>query len=273
MRASGQRSDERAGGHAVALSGHPAAGRLLAGTSGFAYPAWAPRFYPPGQRARDLLPYYATRLPACELNNTFYQRPTTARVAGWLAATPADFRFAAKAQRGASLRSTLRDPNESVTWLTEPLRLFGDRLGAVLFRVPAAVGVDLGRLDALLGAWPGDLPLVLEFENPSWNIDEVHARLRSAGAVLCATERPEDDDPPAIRLTGPFLYLRLRRHDYAPAAVDAWADRIVPFLAAGHDVFAFFRHDEVGRAPELAEALRSAAESRLAGSGTPDEVR
>ncbi|MBA2315496.1 MAG: hypothetical protein H0V87_08915, partial [Chloroflexi bacterium] len=51
------------------------------------------------------------------------------------------------------------------------------------------------------------------------------------------------------------------------------ADRIVPFLAAGHDVFAFFRHDEVGRAPELAEALRSAAESRLARSATPDEGR
>ena len=51
-------------------------GRLYAGTSGFAYPGWAPRFYPPSLRGPSLLPHYASRLPAVELNNTFYARPT-----------------------------------------------------------------------------------------------------------------------------------------------------------------------------------------------------
>jgi len=47
-------------------------------------------------------------------------------------------------------------------------------------------------------------------------------------------------------VTGPHLYLRLRRTAYEPDEVTAWADRITPFLAAGHDAFVFFRHDETG---------------------------
>ena len=37
-------------------------GTLRVGTSGFAYPAWAPTFYPPGLRGEDLLRAYAERL-------------------------------------------------------------------------------------------------------------------------------------------------------------------------------------------------------------------
>ena len=80
-------------------------GRLYVGTSGFAYPGWSPRFYPPGLKGDALLRHYASRLPAVELNNTFYQRRPTSKVATWVAATPADFRFSVKAQRGGSWRA------------------------------------------------------------------------------------------------------------------------------------------------------------------------
>jgi uncharacterized protein YecE (DUF72 family) len=241
-------------------------GLLRVGTSGFAYPGWVPRFYPTGARAADFLGHYASRFPACELNNTFYQQPSPAKVAAWLAATPASFRFAVKAQRGGSMRALLNDPTESVPWLTAPLRAFGERLGAVLFRIPANVRVDVGRLQAVLDAWPRDVPLVVEAQDPSWRDDDVHRRLADARATLCASELPEDPEPPTIRVTGPFLYLRLRRHDYEPAAIDAWADRLVPFLEAGQDVYAFFRHDESGRATELAAALEASVAARLGAS-------
>jgi len=195
------------------------AGRLFVGTSGFAYPAWTPRFYPAGLAARDLLSYYGGRFPAVELNNTFYARPNAAKVAAWLAATPPDFRFAVKAQRGASMRALLTDPVGSVPWLTEPLAAFGERLGAVLYRVPANVRRDDERLAALLGRWPRDLPLCLEFQDPSWLVDETFAALAQAGATLCATDLPDTDDEPTIRRTGAFLYLRLRRHAYPDAAL------------------------------------------------------
>lgn len=238
------------------------AGQLRVGTSGFSYPGWSPRFYPPGVTAPEFLPYYAARLDACELNNTFYRRPGASLVRAWVAATPADFRFCAKAQRGASLRAIGGDPG-AVAWLSEPFRAFGDRLGSVLLRVPEAVrrdpsGASDTRLAALLAAWPPEIPLAADFQDPSWQVDEVFGLLAGAGAVLCATELPEDPDPPTIRVTGPFLYVRLRRHEYSDDALQAWAARLIPFLDAGHDVYAFFRHDESGRAPEFAAALRDA---------------
>ena len=270
-------------------------GRLLVGTSGFSYPDWAPRFYPEGTRAADRLAAYAGRLPAVELNATFRRRPTASAIRGWVRATPPDFRFAVKAQRGSAVRALFGDPAASVAWLTEPLPEFGERLGTVLFRVPAEirrdgpwvngeVAVADARLAALLAAWPRSIPLVVELQDRSWHVDETFAALRAAGAVLCITELPPEGDegatpepgagperpgnrrglvgappqpqPPVVRRTGSFLYLRLRRHDYTGDEVEAWAQRIEPFLAAGDDVYAFFRHDPVGRAGELALELK-----------------
>ena len=152
-------------------------GRLYAGTSGFAYPGWAPRFYPAGIRASDLLAHYAGRLPAVELNNTFYQSPSESKVATWLAATPDGFRFSVKAQRGGSWLAMGGSPDAGLPWLTDPYRRFGDRLGTVLFRIPDNVRRDDDRLGAMLEAWPRDLPLTVEFGDPSWAVDET-GRLR-----------------------------------------------------------------------------------------------
>lgn len=236
-------------------------GRLYAGTSGFAYPDWAPRFYPSGLRGDALLPHYASQLPAVELNNTFYQQPSATKVATWLAATPATFRFSVKAQRGGSWRG-FAEPTPGLPWLTDPYRAFGERLGTVLFRVPDGSRRDDERLVRFLEAWPSDLPLTIEFQDASWHVDETFTALAAAGAALCTTELPEDDVPPTIRRTGPFLYLRLRRHDYDASELEAWAARIEPFLADGLDAFVFFRHDPVGRGPELALALRETVGDR-----------
>ena len=231
-------------------------GRLYVGTSGFAYPGWIPRFYPTGLRASGFLAHYASRLPAVELNNTYYASPTATKVAAWVDATPDDFRFAVKAQRGGSFRALQADPAAAVPWLTGPYRAFGERLGTVLFRVPDGVRRDDAKLAAMLAVWPADLPLTMEFQDPSWHVDETFAALAGVGAALCATELPEDSEPPTLRRTGPFLYLRLRRHDYDERDLAAWAARLEPFLAAGDDAFVFFRHDEAGRGAELAVAFR-----------------
>lgn len=147
------------------------------------------------------------------------------------------------------------DPDPGLPWLTEPYRRFRDRLGTVLFRVPDTMARDDRRLAAMLAAWPPTVPLTVELGHPSWQVDETVDALRAAGAVLCATEGPDDEEPPTLRRTGPFLYLRLRRHDYTPAELGAWAARLRPFLDAGDDAFVFFRHDPVGRGPELAMEL------------------
>jgi uncharacterized protein YecE (DUF72 family) len=242
-------------------------GRVLAGTSGFSYAAWAPLFYPPGIRSGALLSHYASRLPACELNNTFYARPKEDRIRGWVAAVPETFRFVVKAQRGASVRALYGDdPASSVAWLTEFLPAFGQRLGAVLFRVGSEIPRNDERLAALLGAWPGSIRLVLEAQHPSWTADETFAALRAAEAVLCTTDLDDLDEPPDIRRTGPFLYLRLRRSTYTEAELDAWARRVVPFLDDGLDAYVLFRHDDDGASAVRAEGF-AARVDRVRASG------
>ena len=230
-------------------------GRVLAGTSGFSYAGWVPIFYPAGTRDRERLPHYASRLPACELNNTFYARPSAERIRAWCDAVPPSFRFVVKAQRGASVRAMYADPVDAVAWLTESLPQFGERLGAVLFRVAGDIARDDDRLGGLLAAWPRSIPLVVEAQHVSWHVDETFAALRAAGAVLCTTDLDTQDEAPDIRRTGSFLYLRLRRTIYDEAALDVWARRLVPFLDDGMDAYVLFRHDEDGTSALHAEGF------------------
>jgi len=230
-------------------------GTLYVGTSGFAYPDWVPRFYPPGTRASGLLTAYASRLTAVELNNTFYRQPTARAIDAWLAATPESFRFVVKAQRGASWRAFRGDAAESVPWLTAAYRPFGTRLRCVLLRVEETTPRDDEALARLLDAWPTDLPLALELRHVSWEDDAVHDQLRMRGVALVTTDTDDLEDPPIIRRIGPLLYLRLRRRSYSAADLDAWSARLAPFLDDGVDACVFLRHDADGATALAAESL------------------
>jgi uncharacterized protein YecE (DUF72 family) len=159
-----------------------------------------------------------------------------------------------KLLRTGVLRAYVTDPEGTLPWLTAPLAAFGDRLGVALLRIPADRPRDDGRLGHLLGAWPRAVPLAVEAQDASWHVDETHWLLRSAGATLVVTETDERVDPP-LTVTGPFVYVRLRRTAYGTADLAAWAARLEPFLADGRDAYVFFRHDERGATPGYALAL------------------
>jgi uncharacterized protein YecE (DUF72 family) len=105
----------------------------------------------------------------------------------------------------------------------------------------------------------------MEFQEASWHVDETFAELSAAGAALVTTDHPDDLEPPTIRRTGPFLYLRLRRADYSADELRHWLDRLEPFVSDGLDALVYFRHDDVGRGAELALELGTLA--RDAGLG------
>ena len=111
-----------------------------------------------------------------------------------------------------------------------------------------------------------DLPLTMEFQDASWHVDETFDLLQRARATLCATELPDTEDRPSLIVTGRFLYVRLRRHEYSEVDVASWADRLVPFLDGGLDAFVFFRHDETGENPGLARSLAARVRERQGAS-------
>ena len=229
-------------------------GRLRVGTSGFAYPAWAPAFYPAGTRGDAMLPAYAARLSAVELSTTYYRQPTSAQAAAWAGRTPPTFRFCVKLLRTGAQRAYAGDAADTFAWLTSPLGAFGASLGAALLRIPDDRQRDDARLESMLDAWPAATPLALELQNPAWHVDETFAIAGAHGAVIVCTETDDAPNPP-LTVTGPFVYLRLRRERYGTADLDAWAARLEPFLADGRDAFVFFRHDAHGATPSDAIAL------------------
>lgn len=79
------------------------------GISGWRYPRWRGRFYPPGLPQREELAYAARCFPSIELNGSFYslQRPQSWQA--WHDDTPARFVFAVKGPRFITHTKRLRD--------------------------------------------------------------------------------------------------------------------------------------------------------------------
>jgi uncharacterized protein YecE (DUF72 family) len=72
----------------------------------------------------------------------------------------------------------------------------------------------------------------------------------------CTAETDDDEGAPAVAGWAPFGYLRLRKTAYTDEELKAWADRIAPALAEGHDVFCYFKHEEHGDAPGFANTVK-----------------
>jgi uncharacterized protein YecE (DUF72 family) len=235
-------------------------GRAFVGTSGWSYTSWRPKFYPEGTKSAAFLSYYATRLATMEINYTFNHLPTEKNVAQWTAATPEDFIFALKASQQITHRKQLREPAETLPIFFERARPLGKRLGPILFQTPPWVRRDDDRLAMFLAALPRDVRCVLEVRDPSWYAAEVYDLLQAANVALVHAEGEKAPSPvETLGVTADFAYARLRdRNGYPDDAVDAWAERLRALLAAGKDVYVYFRHDEDGSNALSAERLRRA---------------
>jgi uncharacterized protein YecE (DUF72 family) len=227
--------------------------RVLAGTSGFSYKEWKGSFYPEDLPAPAMLSYYAQRLPAVEINNTFYRMPKPALLEGWAAEVSPDFRFVLKASQRITHFKRLKDAGSEVEYFFGVAATLGDRLGPALFQLPPNLKKDLPRLQAFLGTIPADRRAAFEFRHASWFEDDVFEALREARAALCVAEDEELATP--LVPTAGWGYLRLRRQDYDDAAVGAWAEKVRG--QAWSDAYVFFKHEDAGSGPRLAgEFLR-----------------
>src|SRR5271157_5516270 len=143
---------------------------LFAGTSGFAYPAWKPGFYPARLPANQFLKHYAGRLNCVEINYTFRRLPSATTLKSWVEATPAGFVFAVKANMRITHILRLKNAGEATELFLktiDPLRS-ARRLGPILFQLPPQMKCDVALLTAYLQTLPTDLRYAFEFRHPSW---------------------------------------------------------------------------------------------------------
>lgn len=218
--------------------------KLYAGTSGWAYSSWKPAFYPAKLAQTKFLQFYSTQLNAVEVNFTFRQllKETTAQK--WIDQTPAGFRLSVKAHQVITHIKRLQKTEDFLPRFlstVEPLAR-AEKLGPLLFQLPPNLKVDVALLEEFLRGLPRAVPSAFEFRNVSWFTDEVYELLKKSNRALCIAETEERVTPDVT--TADFAYYRYRKPRYTPEERRTMIGRIHDHLAAGRNVFAYFKHEE-----------------------------
>lgn len=223
--------------------------KLWVGTSGYSYKAWLGNFYPERLAAKEMLRFYAARLPAVEINNTFYRLPKESVLQGWAEQAPAEFRFVLKAPQRITHVKRLKDASSEVEYLFRVATVLGSKIGAILFQLPPHLRKDLEKLQNFLSILPGDRAVAFEFRHPSWFDDEVFSCLKERNCALCTAEMDETETANLVP-TATWGYIRLRRSAYSGADLLNWKERI---LSQQWDhAYVFFKHEDEGIGPKLA---------------------
>jgi uncharacterized protein YecE (DUF72 family) len=223
---------------------------LYVGTSGFYYKAWKGKFYPKDLPTKRMLRYYGERFRTVEINSTFKRMPKASVLEGWANAVPADFKFVIKAPEQITHTRGLKDSGALVAHLLEVVGTLTERLGPLLFQLPAKLQKDVPRLRAFLALLPMERRAAFEFRHPSWFDDEVFGLLRDHRVALCVADAESNLEVPVVATTD-WGYLRLRRPNYGDAELKAWLKRVRK--QDWRDAFVFFKHEDEGKGPQLAK--------------------
>jgi uncharacterized protein YecE (DUF72 family) len=263
---------------------------IRVGLSGWRYAGWRGDFYPKGLVQRKELAYAADRFSTIEVNGSFYSLQRPASYARWRDETPDDFVFALKGGRFITHMKRLRDVDGAMAnfFASGPLAL-GDKLGPVLWQLPARTRFDADVLDAFLDRLPrtsGEAADLARQHDAKLPADRALTTALTQVRLRHAIE-PRDlsfADPAAIDLlrrhdvglvvsdagdkwprfeevTSDLVYVRLHGAEelytsgYGPQALDEWAARISSWAGQGLDVLVYFDNDAKVHAPYDALAL------------------
>ncbi len=240
------------------------------GTSGWVYPHWVGRFYPPDLPVHLYLAYYARHFPTVEINRSFYRLPSREQFQAWAGQVEPypTFCFAVKASRYITHLKKLRQTEEGGSRLIQAAEGLGTHLGPILYQLPPHWHADLARMEAFLASLPPKHQSVFEFRDPTWfepatlNALERLLSLASGSlAVGVGGPFPTPLDVPAI---GPIRYLRFHQgaegSGFAEAELQFWAERLVNDAMAGRECYVYFNNDAEGYALHDAFRLRALLE-------------
>lgn len=226
--------------------------RILVGTSGFAYKEWKGTFYPEDLPAKKYLSYYAEHFSTTEINNTFYRMPTTKLTEGWYAEVPDGFSFTLKLSQRITHFKRLKNVDEEMSFFLTSAAGLKEKLGPILVQLPPNFKKDIAVLEDFLAKFASQGRLAFEFRHDSWFDDELFDLLRKHNAAFGVVEKEEGANTPR-EVTGPFVYMRLRKGEYSADEMLDWARWI---RSQRVPVYCYLKHDD--RAPLLATELLKA---------------
>ena len=146
------------------------------GCAGWSLPRDAqPRFPAEGTH----LVRYAARLPATEINSSFYRPHRPATYARWAARVPPGFRFSVKAPRTITHERRLVDAEPLLDAFLGEVAALGPALGCLLVQLPPSLAFAPAAADAFLAALRARHAgaVAVEPRHPSWFVPEADALL------------------------------------------------------------------------------------------------
>ena len=161
--------------------------RLLVGTAGWSISSRYISAFPPGG---SHLERYARRLPAVEINSSFYrphQRKTYER---WAASTPDGFRFSVKVPKAMTHERRLVDCGALLDRFVAEVSGLGDKLDVLLVQLPPSLGfaeTDAAGFFAALQS-RSSAAVVVEPRHRSWFAPPVDDWLAHRGISRAAAD-------------------------------------------------------------------------------------
>lgn len=232
--------------------------KLYVGTSGFSYKEWKGPFYPEDLPDKEMLSYYSRRLPSVEINNTFYRLPRAEMLQTWAEQVPDDFRFILKASRRITHQKSLQDKQDEAEYLFRTVRSLGARLGPILMQLPPYLRKNNDLLQTFMALIPEDIQIVFEFRHRSWFDDDIYELLRRKRCALCCSDTDKEELVHVVSTSG-WGYFRLRLPAYSDSDLRAWASKVK--AQDWDEAFVFFKHEDAGAGPKLAERFRNIFDS------------
>lgn len=235
-------------------------GKVYLGTQGFSFDDWIGPFYPAGTSKTAYLEQYAERLPAVEIDSTFYGVPRATTVQKWRERTPPGFRFAAKFPKLITHEKKLDRALGDAEAFIGTMQVLGNKLAVLVLQFAYDFTPDLrDRLELFLAALPEGTPYAVEVRNRGWVKTEFREMLARHNIALVLQDLHYM--PKLDWITADFTVIRWlgRRKDIArfdkilidrSQELEEWAVMVSRFLADGVNVYGFFNNHFAGHSPE-----------------------